>query len=85
MKYVVFESDSLENMVIFPEHMNHTDIRATHQYGAISKPIRAGFCNIKVDKHSRLSGKCYGMSISLVKESDPEKDSELLKKLLKEF
>ncbi len=69
MKYIVIVNDGVEELVLFPQHIDHRDFTVRLDV----YPVRAGFaflCDGKL--------KCEGGSAGLNLESDPEKDTKLL-------
>ena len=64
-KYIITKDNDI---IIFSAAMNHSDFRHMN-------PIRAGFISIGVDKEGNPDCSCYGRSISLDMESDPQKDT----------
>lgn len=64
-KYVIIEEWGTEQIIMFPETIKHDTFKNLN-------PIRAGFCTIKDGKIN-----CFGRSISLKLEADPDKDNEI--------
>jgi hypothetical protein len=64
-KYIITKDNDI---IIFSAGMNHSDFKHMN-------PIRAGFISIGVDKEGNPDCSCYGRSISLDMESDPQKDT----------
>lgn len=78
MKYIVFEEDGLEDIVIFSKLVNHSDMAS--RIG--KKVLGAGFVRLGMDTASdHIVGVCHGESISLNMKSRPE-DSILLNRRL---
>jgi len=81
-KYVIFQvSGGYLSPVFSPENSGvlHSDLYIQDKYGIKGIPVRAGFCLIN---SYPFTIKCYGKSISLNLKSDPEKDQELIKRML---
>ena len=72
MKYIIVDDGMSDVPYIFPEHIEHTLMAGLVHGTAIS----AGFISFSID-----SLVCYGKSISLDIESQPE-DSDLINKLI---
>lgn len=72
LKYVIHD-DCIP--VVFTQCNKHED------FGKRSKVTSAGFCQISVGKTGKIEVYCYGKSISLNVESDPESDSFILEKM----
>ena len=70
LKYVVTRYLQNETMFIFPEYVDHSKF-ARH----MGLPLSAGFINMKEKA-------CYGKSVSLKIDSNPEIDNILLKQML---
>lgn len=68
-KYIITESG---NIVVFGPVFNHSDFRHMN-------PVRAGFISFGVNKDGNPTCSCYGKSISLGMESDPELDTRIAK------
>ena len=71
-KYIITKDNDI---IIFSAAMNHSDFKHMN-------PIRAGFISIGVDKEGNPDCSCYGRSISLDMESDPQKDTLKAKLIL---
>jgi len=74
MKFVTFEDYHGEQIIVFPDHIQHAQFAKGVQGAAFSdmRPIAGGFV---------VDGECVGKSVSLRLESRPE-DTELLKTLM---
>jgi hypothetical protein len=72
-KFVTFKDYHGEQIIVFPDHIQHAKFAAAVSGAAFSKmmPIAGGFV---------VDGKCVGESVSLRMSSRPE-DTELLKSL----
>lgn len=87
MKYLVFTNGRSERIFLFQAVIQHSEF--AHTMPGEWKPIRGGFVcfNLQDADGNTLEGrfKCYGESISLRLQSDPEKDMILLyRELVKE-
>lgn len=87
MKYVVFSDNDHERIILFPAIIEHRSFATSMPKSW--RPVRAGFVFFALHDAdgNTLEGrfKCYGESISLNLESDPEKDLMLLnRELVKE-
>lgn len=72
-KYVVITSDfGTEKPILFPYSMSHSDLKWLN-------PLRAGFFEVLKE-----GVKCFGESMTLGLESDPETDAMLIKSLLRQ-
>ncbi|HHZ94179.1 MAG TPA: hypothetical protein EYN67_01175, partial [Flavobacteriales bacterium] len=73
-KFVTFSDYHGEQIIVFPDHLQHLQFAKAVQSAAYSdmEPISGGFV---------VDGECVGKSISLRLESRPE-DTELLKTLM---
>lgn len=73
MKFVTFKDYHGEQIIVFPDHIQHLQFARATQQAAHSdmEPIAGGFV---------IDGECVGESISLGMSSRPE-DTELLKTL----
>jgi hypothetical protein len=71
-KYVVTEDGII---IVFPELIQHSDFKHFN-------PTSAGFISIGVNKEGNPTCSCYGKSVSLGLESNPEEDTKLAKKQL---
>lgn len=75
MKYVVFNGNNGEEIIIFPRRIQHSDF--AEQVAKLSfcsmRPISGGFI---------VNGECVGESISLRMKSRGDKDTELVIKML---
>jgi hypothetical protein len=71
-KYII---TSNRNIIVFSELLNHSDFEDFN-------PIRAGFISFGVNKEGNPSCSCYGKSISLGLESNPEEDTKIAKQQL---
>lgn len=71
-KYVITSSGII---IVFPELLNHSDFKDWN-------PTSAGFISFGVNKQGNPTCSCYGASISLELESNPEEDTKLAKKQL---
>lgn len=69
VKYIVTKD---KEVIVFGELMQHSDFRHFD-------PISAGFISIGVNKDGNPTCSCYGRSISLGIDSDPERDTRLAK------
>lgn len=78
MKYIIF-SGSLDYPIIFPEHMNHSDVAR----GFKTRPVSAGFCSHGMDVDGEFSWSCWGKSTSLNLACRPAVDSEILNRTLR--
>lgn len=67
VKYIRTKDDEI---IIFGEIMNHSD------FGHFN-PVSAGFISIGVNKDGNPTCSCYGHSISLRLDSEPERDTYL--------
>tara|TARA_R110000772_G_scaffold154491_1_gene265530 strand:- start:196 stop:546 length:351 start_codon:yes stop_codon:yes gene_type:complete len=74
MKFVTFEDYHGEQIIVFPDHIQHAQFARAVKQAAFSdmEPISGGFV---------VNGECVGESISLRMDSRPE-DTELLKTLM---
>ena len=74
MKFVTFEDYHGEQIIVFPDHIQHAQFARAVQQAAFSdmEPISGGFV---------VDGECVGKSISLRMDSRPE-DTQLLDALL---
>ena len=74
MKFVTFSDYHGEQIIVFPDHIQHAQFAKGVQGAAFSdmRPIAGGFV---------VDGECVGKSISLRLDSRPE-DTELLKTLM---
>ena len=72
VKYIVTKDNEI---VVFGEIMQHSDFRHMN-------PIRAGFIAFGVNKEGNPTCSCYGKSISLGMDSDPELDTQIAKRQL---
>ncbi len=70
-KYVVIKDTICPALIIFPEYILHSI------FNSIGKITSAGFVNLKTKS-------CYGESISLKLKSNPKRDNNLLKILLRD-
>lgn len=66
-KYVVID----DVIILFSELLNHSQFKSFN-------PTSAGFVSIGVDDTGNPYGKCYGRSVSLGIDSNPETDTYLL-------
>jgi hypothetical protein len=71
-KYVVTEDRII---IVFPELMQHSDFKHFN-------PTSAGFISIGVNKEGNPTCSCYGKSVSLGLESNPEEDTKIAKRQL---
>ena len=69
VKYIVTKD---KEVIVFGELMQHSDFRHFD-------PISAGFISIGVNKDGNPTCSCYGRSVSLGIDSDPERDTILAK------
>lgn len=69
-KYIRTENDEI---IVFSELQQHKEFKHFN-------PVSAGFISFGVDKDKNISCDCYGESVSLNLESDPEFDTKLAKK-----
>lgn len=74
-KYIVFDTDLLEEMFIFGDTIQHNDV--ARMLGVRDKIISAGFIQVSEDKAA-----AYGKSISLGVESREEIDSQIANRVL---
>ena len=72
VKYIITKDNEI---VVFGELMQHSDFRHLD-------PIRAGFISFGVNGQGNPSCSCYGRSVSLQMDSDPEKDTAIAKRQL---
>ncbi len=72
VKYVVTDNNEI---IIFGEAMNHSTFKNFN-------PTSAGFISFGVNKDGNPSCTCYGKSVSLKLESNPEQDTLLAKRRL---
>jgi hypothetical protein len=72
VKYIITKDNEI---VVFGELMQHSDFRHLD-------PIRAGFISFGVNSQGNPTCSCYGRSVSLQMDSDPEKDTLIAKRQL---
>lgn len=72
VKYIRTKDDEI---IIFGEIMQHSDFRHFN-------PVSAGFISFGINKEGNPTCSCYGESISLRMESNPEKDTMYAKRQL---
>jgi hypothetical protein len=72
VKYIITKDNGI---VVFGELMQHSDFRHLD-------PVRADFISFGVNKHGNPTLSCYGRSVSLQMDSDPEKDTAIAKRQL---
>jgi hypothetical protein len=72
VKYIITKDNGI---VVFGELMQHSDFRHLD-------PVRAGFISFSGNKHGNPTLSCYGRSVSLQMDSDPEKDTAIAKRQL---
>jgi len=72
VKYIITKDNEI---VVFGELMQHIDFRHLG-------PIRAGFMTFGVNSQGNPTCSCYGRSVSLQMDSDPEKDTAIAKRQL---
>ena len=72
VKYIITKDNGI---VVFGELMQHSD------FGHL-EPVRAGFISFGVNQHGNPTCSCYGRSVSLQMDSDPEKDTAIAKRQL---
>ena len=72
VKYIITKDNEI---VVFGELMQHSDFRHLD-------PIRAGFMTFGVSSQGNPSCSCYGRSVSLQMDSDPEKDTAIARRQL---
>jgi hypothetical protein len=74
MKFVTFSDYHGEQIIVFPDHIQHAQFARAVKQAAFSdmEPIAGGFV---------VNGECVGKSISLRMDSRPE-DTDLLKTLM---
>jgi len=72
VKYIITKDNEI---VVFGELMQHSDFRHLD-------PIRAGFISFGVNSQDNPSCSCYGRSVSLQMDSDPEKDTAIARRQL---
>ena len=77
MKYIIFKVKDFYHPVLFAEHTTHKQVTCE---GGI--PISAGFVSFTP---TYRFPKCYGKSESLKLDSNPERDSEIIRKFLDGF
>ena len=78
VKYIVFNDDRLEDIVIFSELQTHSEIA----HGLPGEVVSAGFIRIFSDGEIDVRVECYGESISLEVESRPEQDTKIARRAL---
>lgn len=71
-KYIITAD---EIIIVFPELLQHSEFKSW-------KPISAGFISFGVNKEGNPSCSCYGESISLGLQSNPEEDTKIAKRQL---
>ncbi len=71
-KYVITKN---KEIIVFPELLQHSEFSKW-------QPISAGFISFGVNKEGNPTCSCYGRSISLGLDSDPERDTEIAKRQL---
>ncbi len=71
-KYVITKN---KEIIVFPELLQHKDF-------IDFEPISAGFIAFGINKEGNPTCSCYGKSISLGLESNPEVDTTIAKKQL---
>jgi hypothetical protein len=71
-KYIITKERVI---IVFPELMQHSDFKDWN-------PISAGFISFGVNKEGNPTCSCYGKSISLGLESNPEEDTKIAKRQL---
>ncbi len=69
IKYVITKENSI---IVFSATFNHSDFKHMN-------PIRAGFISFGVNKDGNPTCFCYGRSVSLDMDSNPEKDTLIAK------
>ena len=71
-KYVITKN---KEIIVFPELLQHSEFSKW-------KPISAGFISFGVNEEGNPTCSCYGRSISLWLDSDPERDTAIAKRQL---
>jgi hypothetical protein len=71
-KYVITDD---REIIVFPELLQHSEFKHFN-------PISAGFISFGVNKEGNPSCSCYGKSVSLGLESNPEEDTKIAKRQL---
>jgi hypothetical protein len=71
-KYIITKN---KEIIVFPELLQHSDFKDFN-------PISAGFISIGINQHGNPSCTCYGKSVSLGLESNPEEDTKLARRQL---
>ena len=69
-KYVITDDNVI---IVFPELLQHKEFKHFN-------PIRAGFISFGVNKEGNPTCSCYGKSVSLGIESNPEIDTQIAKR-----
>lgn len=70
VKYVITKD---KEIIVFTELLQHSEFKSF-------EPISAGFISFGVNKEGNPTCSCYGKSISLGLESNPEQDTEIAKR-----
>lgn len=76
MKYIIFKGNGLLHPIVFGEHTSHSQISV-----AGAEPISAGFVHF----NSLGDPYCTGKSDSLKLESNPERDTDIIRHMMEEF
>jgi hypothetical protein len=71
-KYIITENTEI---IVFSELLQHSDFKSF-------KPISAGFISFGINKEGNPTCSCYGKSISLGLNSNPEEDTKIAKRQL---
>jgi hypothetical protein len=71
-KYIITNN---KEIIVFTELLQHSDFKHF-------KPISAGFISFGINEKGNPTCSCYGKSISLGLESNPEQDTKIAKKQL---
>ena len=74
-KYVVFDYEGDAECIVFSPRVTHADVAKN------LKVISAGFCCFGIDQNGDKKITCWGESVSLGVQSNPD-DSKLLTKLV---
>lgn len=76
-KYVVFDCDGTESVVLFPTCITHNEIVLTSSETGLCPPVAAGFFYIGLGNKVHVEGDSRSLSV----KSRP-KDAELIKNVL---
>ena len=71
-KYIITENTEI---IVFSELLQHSDFKSFN-------PISAGFISFGTNKEGNPTCSCYGKSISLGLNSNPEEDTKIAKRQL---